>query len=281
MKMPNNIPDQAASSGRAATLKGLRHEDGPGKPSGDSTPPHTNGTPQTKRAASAPATAMAWRVAPFAVYMAFVLLVEVAAMLGTASSGMLGAYGDFAGGLYPIKALCVALVLAAVIPHCPELHPSRADTNGLPLAVAVGVAVFMAWLALDTPWARTGVPTPFAHDAWGETGRPYLLTIRFVGATVLVPLAEELFWRSFLLRHLQGGDFRTVSLARLHPASFLAVTVLFGLEHNLFVAGMVAGAAYNYIALRTNSIACCVVAHAVTNGLLGLWVLSTGAWGLW
>ncbi len=253
---------------------------GPGEPAGLANTAGADTTTGAGKGTSAPAAAIAWRVAPFAAYMAFVLVVEAASMLGI-SSTTLATYGDFAGGLYPVKALCVGLVLAVCLPRCTELRFAKADLRGLPLAVVVGVAVFAAWLALDVPWARMGEPAPFAHEAWGDAGRPALLTIRFIGATLLVPLAEELFWRSFLLRHLQGGDFRTVPLTRFHAASFIAVTILFGLEHNLIVAGMAAGAAYNVVALRTGSVMCCVVAHAVTNGLLGLWVVATGAWTLW
>lgn len=252
----------------------------PGRPAPPAKPAEAGNATGAGKGTSAPAAAIAWRVAPFAAYMAFVLVVEAASMLGI-SSTTLATYGDFAGGLYPVKALCVGLVLAVCLPRCTELRFTKTDMHGLPFAIVVGVAVFAAWLALDVPWARMGDPAPFAHEAWGDAGRPALLTIRFIGATLLVPLAEELFWRSFLLRHLQGGDFRTVPLARFHAASFIAVTILFGLEHHLIVAGMVAGAAYNLVALRTGSVMCCVVAHAVTNGLLGLWVVATDAWTLW
>jgi hypothetical protein len=42
-----------------------------------------------------------------------------------------------------------------------------------------------------------------------------------------------------------------------------------------------AGAAYNLLLLRTKSIAQCILAHAVTNFLLGMYVLITKQWFFW
>jgi len=58
-------------------------------------------------------------------------------------------------------------------------------------------------------------------------------------------------------------------------------TVLFGFEHNLWLAGMMAGAAYNLILYYTKSISQCITAHAVTNLCLGSYVLYTGRWQFW
>src|SRR6266576_3557256 len=40
-------------------------------------------------------------------------------------------------------------------------------------------------------------------------------------------------------------------------------------------------ALYNVVAYRTQSFASCVLAHAVTNLLLGLWIMQTRQWGFW
>lgn len=226
------------------------------------------------RHAGAPARAIAQRVAPFAIYMAFIAVAEAFTLFDVTLPGWLA-------GLYPLRVLCVAAALAVCLPACPELGLAGMKARDALFACFAGVVVLAVWLALDVPWGRVGAPAPFDPQAWGDAARPLLLGIRFAGAAVVVPLAEELFWRSFLLRHLQGGDFREVPLTRFHPLSFTAVMVLFGLEHNMVLAGMAAGAAYNLVALRTGSVACCVLAHAVTNGLLGWWVLQAGAWHLW
>jgi membrane protease YdiL (CAAX protease family) len=46
-------------------------------------------------------------------------------------------------------------------------------------------------------------------------------------------------------------------------------------------AAFVTGALYNLVAIRTRSLTACVVTHAVTNLLLGLWIMQTRQWGFW
>ena len=105
--------------------------------------------------------------------------------------------------------------------------------------------------------------------------------VRFTGAVLLAPLAEELFWRSFLIRVLEKRDFLSVPLGRAHWPSFAITAVLFALEHHLVAAGCMAGVLYTLTLYRTKSLAQRVLAHAATNACLGVWVLVTGAWRFW
>jgi CAAX prenyl protease-like protein len=61
----------------------------------------------------------------------------------------------------------------------------------------------------------------------------------------------------------------------------LICAVLFGLEHNLILAGIMAGVAYSLLLYWTKSIYQCILAHAVTNLVLGIYVLQTGYWQFW
>jgi CAAX prenyl protease-like protein len=65
--------------------------------------------------------------------------------------------------------------------------------------------------------------------------------------------------------------------------SFGAVTIGFMLVHSTadWPAAAVTGALYNLVAYRTKSLSACVLAHAVTNLLLGLWIMATRQWGFW
>jgi hypothetical protein len=38
---------------------------------------------------------------------------------------------------------------------------------------------------------------------------------------------------------------------------------------------------YNLVAFRTRSLGSCILAHAVTNALLGAFILATRQWGFW
>lgn len=111
--------------------------------------------------------------------------------------------------------------------------------------------------------------------------RNIMLCIRFGSAVLVVPLMEEIFWRSFLIRYAVDPNFSQVAIGRFTWFSFLAVTILFGLEHHLFLAGMMAGALFNIVLYFTRSIVQCVVSHATANFALGVYVLYTGKWHFW
>jgi CAAX prenyl protease-like protein len=145
-----------------------------------------------------------------------------------------------------------------------------------------GLATFALWVSIDATLSVTGAPRGFDPGLFPEGALRLLMTAtRVAGAVLVVPLMEELFWRSFLLRYLIDADFESVPLGRFSWNSFLVTTVLFGLEHHLFLAGMAAGAIYNELLYKTRSLAQCVLAHAVTNLALAVYVLCTGKWQFW
>jgi CAAX prenyl protease-like protein len=96
-------------------------------------------------------------------------------------------------------------------------------------------------------------------------------------------LIEEIFWRGFFLRYLIAEDFDRVAFGRFSWLSFTAVTLLFAFSHSKadWAAALCAGALYNLVAYRTRSLFSCVFAHALTNLLLGLWIMHTRQWGFW
>ena len=57
--------------------------------------------------------------------------------------------------------------------------------------------------------------------------------------------------------------------------------LLFGFEHQRWLVGILAGLAYLWLMLRTRDIWAAIVAHVITNFLLGLYVLAAGAYAFW
>jgi CAAX prenyl protease-like protein len=92
---------------------------------------------------------------------------------------------------------------------------------------------------------------------------------------------EELFWRSFLMRWIDTPAFESVEPSQVSIKSLILTSVLFGLEHNLWLAGVLAGLAYSALYMRHGTIWSPILAHAVTNGLLGMWVVVTSSWSYW
>ena len=147
--------------------------------------------------------------------------------------------------------------------------------------VGVGVLVFVLWIWLDLPWMVIGE----SGDGYDPRDDGHvniaLATIRILGAAVVVPIMEELFWRSFVMRWIDKPDFLTLAPAAVTLKGLLLSSVVFGFEHNLWFAGIVAGLAYGWLYRATGNLWVPTIAHAVTNGVLGAWVLYTGAWQFW
>ena len=157
--------------------------------------------------------------------------------------------------------------------------PSRAEAA---FAVVVGLVVFALWIRLDAPWMQLSEPTAtFAPvDANGQLLWP-LIALRWIGASLIVPVMEELFWRSFLMRWIRSPQFETVLPQQVGLKAIVLTTFVFMLAHTLWLAAVIAGLAYALLYVRTGKLWVPVVAHAVTNGALGIWVVATGRWSFW
>ena len=53
------------------------------------------------------------------------------------------------------------------------------------------------------------------------------------------------------------------------------------LAHTLWLAAILAGLAYALLYRWSGRLWTAVIAHAVTNGLLGLWVIASHRWEFW
>lgn len=107
------------------------------------------------------------------------------------------------------------------------------------------------------------------------------IAVRLCGLALVVPLMEEVFWRGFLIRYLVKDDFESVPVGTFTPWSFSAVVVLFTLAHPELLAAAIWCAGINWVLYRTKNLWACITAHAVTNLLLGVYILATGSWALW
>ena len=103
------------------------------------------------------------------------------------------------------------------------------------------------------------------------------------GAVLIVPIMEELIWRSFLMRYLVKANFLTIPLGHYSHLSFWGTVIAFTLVHRPWewpvaaATGILYGA---YIVKRKNLIGC-MLAHATTNLGLAVYVLITGSWHYW
>jgi CAAX prenyl protease-like protein len=219
-----------------------------------------------------------YRYLPFAVFMGFIGIDDLIGFL--AGLGLFNIEVTTLYFLYPIKTLTIGYLLYRFRKQYHEL--TFRDLSNLPTTMAsvgIGLLVFALWIKLD--WAL-GVPQGFNPTLLpSRTDQITMISFRIAGAVLVVPLMEELFWRSFLIRYIIGKNFDSVRLGTFTWASFLITAVLFGLEHDYVLAGIMAGVFFNLLLYKTRSLAQCVLAHAVTNLTLAIYVVSTGKWQLW
>ena len=215
------------------------------------------------------------RVVPFA---AFMLLLGLRGALPAD-----GSWGIDPRWVYAVTVLVVGGLLAWWWRDYGELSTQlRPTLREAGLAILVGVLVFGLWIKLDAPWMQLGEATaPFVPlDVQGELMWP-LIGVRWIGAALLVPVMEELFWRSFLMRWIENAQFEAVLPQRVGLKAVLLSTFVFMLAHTLWLAAIIAGLAYAWLYVRSGKLWLPVIAHAVTNGLLGVWVVMTGNWAFW
>ena len=216
------------------------------------------------------------RVVPFAAFMALL------ALRGAAPDD--GSWGFDARWLYGAQVLLVGTMLAVCWREYGELtRQNLPDTRQSIWAVVVGVAVFAAWIQLDAPWMTLpgAAAAPFVPlDAQGRLDWP-LVAVRWAGAALLVPVMEELFWRSFLLRWVVSPQWEAVDPRRAGLKAIVLSTFVFTLAHTLWLAAALAGLVYAVLYVRSGKLWLPVIAHAVTNGLLGVWVVMNGRWEFW
>jgi CAAX prenyl protease-like protein len=213
------------------------------------------------------------RILPFGIYMSFIVIADLFSRAGLQGGDLLW--------LYPVK---IAAVLAALWWYRScfiELAWRSLTLRQWIEVIVTGVVVLVLWVNLNAPWMQVGHSPGYAPLGADGQINWLLVVCRIVGAALIVPVMEELFWRSFLMRWLQHHDFLSVRPESVRFFAFCVAALLFGIEHNLWVAGVVAGVAYGILYMRSGNLWSPIIAHAITNGLLGAWILVMAEWTYW
>lgn len=217
-------------------------------------------------------------VAPFAVFLAFIGLESLISTLGKESGIWWLTTPKY--WIFPIQTAVCALLLLIFRKHY-RFDPLSPWLWG----VLAGIVALGLWIS---PQAAFGFPPRvdgFNPEALGQERPLYTLMVvaRFARLVIIVPLLEEIFWRGFLMRYLIREDFQNVAFGTYRPLAFFGVAGLFMLEHSMadWPAAILTGLIYNLVAVKTKSLFACVIAHAVTNAGLGVYIMSTRQWGFW
>lgn len=215
---------------------------------------------------------------PFALFMGALAFVDIFNSLGGENSAFWIRESKY--WIYPLQTLLCAGVLLYFWKDYEWGSKRFLGMGGL-----YGVLVFILWVAPQMFFGAAYRFNGFDPYVFGDSGWLFWssLLARMVRLAIVVPLLEEIFWRGFLLRYLIDEKFTSVPFGTFTIRSFCAVVILFACVHSFtdLFGALAAGVLYNFVAIRTRSLGACVIAHAVTNLLLGIYVLQTQQWGFW
>lgn len=204
----------------------------------------------------------------------YALLTPLAVLF--ASILLLGAFSTDFDTLYPIKVVATGIAIWA----CRSTYRFSNYTPS-PFPALIGVFVFFVWILLVPHSAGQGDVYARQFSQWPPALVAAWLIFRVLGSAITVPLAEELAFRGYLLSRLGGETPGIHTRVSFSLFAFLASSLLFGLMHGDWLAGMVAGMAYAWVRYRGSSVGDAVVAHMTTNGMLSAYILLTQQWGYW
>lgn len=160
------------------------------------------------------------------------------------------------------------------------------------LGIIVGIFGVVQWVGMEKlllhylpGYHLMSAPDPFdpfkhfpnSAQAWG------FISIRLACATLVVPVMEELFWRDYLWRTiLAPRDFLLAKVGEWNWKCFLLVALAFGATvHFEWLTAIVWGLLVGGLLIYTRSLGACIIAHAITNFLLGIYVLISHDWRFW
>jgi len=221
------------------------------------------------------------RIIPFTLFMVFIGIESMIHYCNT--QGIITLSSQQLLYFYPLKTIVVGLTIVVLFKHYSEIiFADLCYWRDTTLSIIIGLFISFLWINMD--WTLVDIVEPIGFDptiiADGHI-RTAIIATRLVGAVVVVPIMEELFWRSFLLRYIIDPQFSKVAIGRFTWLSFISTCVLFGLEHHYIIAGIMAGTLFNLLLYRTRSIAQCIISHAVANLALGIYVLNSAQWRFW
>ena len=187
-------------------------------------------------------------------------------------------------------------VLAAILLVAFRRYYTKIRWNAWWLGVIVGIVGVFQWVVMQRwieanfghlPTLRPPSPddvfNPFRDIGGGPAIVWSFIAVRVAGAVLVVPVMEELFWRDYLWRQiLSPNDFKLASVGEWGWAPFLVTSILFCTVHgHWWPTAIVWGLMVAGLLVYTKSLGACVIAHAVTNGLLAAYVLRSHDWSFW
>jgi len=160
------------------------------------------------------------------------------------------------------------------------------------IGILGGIVGFAVWVWLDDLVRLIGIKPGFLklklagapwnpHEQFAPNLAYMFIAIRIAGSTLVVPMLEEVFFRSFLYRYIAKKDFERVAVGQFLWIPFVVTSVIFGFEHREWLAGILCGLLFQWLVCWKKRLGDAMLAHAITNLLLGIWVVWKDEWHFW
>lgn len=213
------------------------------------------------------------RIYPFA---GFILLLAAEPWLAAALTWL----GLGAESTYLLRSVCALWLLLYFRRDYLELRVTPTFNQAM-AALLAGWLVFLLWIAPYPAWLGGHGASPVVAMPMQTHADIFWLICRWSGSALVVPVIEELFWRSYVMRRLDNADFMSVAPAAVTAYAIALSSVLFAVEHQLWLAGLLAGLVYAWLYRQFQVLWVSILAHVTTNAVLGLWVVYGGHWQYW
>jgi CAAX prenyl protease-like protein len=184
----------------------------------------------------------------------------------------------------PAYAIKIAAVAASLVFWKRTLRDIQPSWSVLAPSVLIGVGVFVAWVGIDAivPYPHLGERIGFdPFSLQSSAARLAFLALRFCGLVLVVPVMEELFWRSFLLRWATNADFLPVPMGTFSFSAFGLMVAASAVAHTEWLVAALTSVVFALWLRRTRSLFAAVVAHAAANGALGVYIIRAHEWKYW
>jgi CAAX prenyl protease-like protein len=183
----------------------------------------------------------------------------------------------FNAAYYLTKSLTVSLISQLVLTSLALLYYRKEFAFRIKfdiLAIIAGIVIFAAWVFLEGRYPLLGTSENTAFSA-------IELFLKLIIGVALIPVVEEFFTRFFLSRWIISTAWDKVMLGAYGHASFILTTLFFGFSHSRWLPGIITGVILNVLYYKRKNIESCILAHAVANLALGIFVIYFSAWQFW
>ncbi len=196
--------------------------------------------------------------------------------------------------VYPLQTLVCGGLIAFWWKH---YDWSRTNAKNLLIGAVCGIIGIAIWILPTEMYYRLGGDVADWMSWIGVRERDHgfdpndvswslwTIILRVIRMAIVVAFVEELVWRGFLMRYLVDMDkpFTATPFGTHRWRVFGIVTALVVVIHQPadYAVAVIWGTLVYWVAVKTRSLAACVMMHGIANLILGLYILKTGHYGLW